>query len=348
MKHELVQAHVPYRQVFMKAPPKRRLWSNWFVEKMHLAIEIVDPAEAPVAYEVCFGPDGLPRQFGYPIRSYLNDLWWPVGGDYNYILHSETFATMLQDGHPETLVLLDPSFQSSIKSRPLSPFPEEWRRVEHDYNNLENQRAAAQRGASTVIFCNDGTFVRGGEPVYYAVPEGREDDKSLSLGVGISDLRREADGTSRSVPGPTRSERISSARRGFAFGIGEIDDAVRSLRASGYAVDRNNYGIEVLTECHRAETAPLVCARELARHLFVGSDEDESFATRLLQQVPIVGYVAREHTDEDLSVEALRHLCASDSWFPEEEVRAARSILERVRTVPLSPEDDAWLSALAS
>jgi hypothetical protein len=64
MQYELVKAPIPYRQVFKRPPPKRKLWSNWFVEKMDLAIEVVDPKDAPVAYEVRFGPDDGPRQFG--------------------------------------------------------------------------------------------------------------------------------------------------------------------------------------------------------------------------------------------------------------------------------------------
>jgi hypothetical protein len=55
---------------------------------------------------------------------------------------------------------------------------------------------------------------------------------------------------------------MSCARRGFAFGIGEIDEAVRALEARGYAVKRN-YGIDVLLERHRADTAPMMCAREV-------------------------------------------------------------------------------------
>ena len=169
-RYELVKAHIPYQQVFKLAPPKRKLWSNWFVEEMDLKIEIVDPNDAPIAYEVRFGSEDSPRHCGYPIRSYENSLWWPVGGDYNYILHPETFATMLKDGHRETLTLLDPSFAGCIEQRPLHTFPNDYRRVDHDWNNLVNQQAIAQRGASTTIFCGDGTFVRGGEPVFYALP----------------------------------------------------------------------------------------------------------------------------------------------------------------------------------
>lgn len=97
-QYELVQAHIPFRQVFKLASPKRKIWCDWFTEQMDLRIEVVDPSDAPVAYDVRFGPEDLPRRFGYPIRSYENGLWWSVGGDYNYILHPETFATMLKMG----------------------------------------------------------------------------------------------------------------------------------------------------------------------------------------------------------------------------------------------------------
>ncbi len=257
MQYQLVEARIPYLQVFKRSPPKRKLWSNWFVEKMDLAIEVVDPTDAPVAYNVRFGPDDCPRQFAYPVRSYQDALWWPIGGDYNYILDPETFATMLQDGHPETLVLLDPSFAGCIEQRPLPTFPKDYRRVDHDWNNLGNQQAIAQRGASTTIFCGDGTFVRGGEPLFYALPCGADDDKDITLAVGISDSKRQPVGTSRSEPGPDRSARMSAARRGFAFGIGEIDEAMRNLEARGYTVNWN-YAIDVLTERHGLDTAPLM------------------------------------------------------------------------------------------
>jgi hypothetical protein len=349
MQYELVKAPIPYRQVFKYPPPKRRLWSAWFAEEMDLEIEIVDPKDAPVAYVVRFGAGASPRPLGYPIRSYQDGLWWPIGGDYNYILHPESFATVLQDGHPETLVLLDASFAGCIEQRPLRPFPDEWRRVEHDRNNLENQRAVAQRGASTTIFCGDGAFVRGGEPVFYALPQTHDGDKTLGLAVGLSDPKRETDGTSRSGPGPTRSARKSAAGRGLAFGIVEVDDAVRALETRGYTV-RRDYGIDVITKLHRPETAPLMCARELARHLFVESEKNEARSAHLRAEFAIVGLATSENADDDLCVEALRQVCASKdprvAFNFRNEIRAAKSILERVGNCRLSPEDDAAIGDL--
>jgi hypothetical protein len=349
MAYELVQAIIPYKQVFRYPSPKRKLWSNWFGESVDLRIEVVDSEEAPVAYEVRFGPDDAPGLLGYQIKSYQGGLWWPMGGDFNYVLHPESFATAMNDGHPQTLVLLDPSFAGCTERRPLRAFPERCSRVDHDSNNLANQQALAQRGASTTIFCAEGTYVRAGEPVFYAVPDDGENRKSVSIVVGVSDPKRETDCTSLSGPGPTRSDRMSCARRGFAFGIGEIDEAVRALEARGYAVKRN-YGIDVLLERHRADTAPMMCAREVARSLFVESDKAELRAARLREQVPVVGGAINEEQVDDLCVEALRQLCASNdpivAFGFRAEIRAAKAILGRLGIGALAPDDDDALGKL--
>lgn len=349
-QYELVQANIPFHQVFMLAPPKRKLWCDWFVEPVDLKVETVDPKDAPVAYEVRFGPEDSPRQFGYPIRKYLNDFWWPVGGDYNYILHPETFATMLKDGHPETLVLLEPSFADCISRRPLDTFPEDFRRVDHDWNNLENQRAIAQRGASMTIFCGDGTFVRGGEPVFYALPS-TNDDKNIALVVGISDMQREPDGTSRSEPGPGRPDRMSAARQGFAFDIGEIDEAVRDLESRGYTVSRN-CAIDVLIERHRSDKAALICARALAQSLAAIPETDHR-RDRLCAEIPVIAHAASEDQVVEQWIDVLHRLCSSNDpvvafGFPAER-RAAKNILGRLGIAPgsgLSPDDDDALGRL--
>jgi hypothetical protein len=350
-QYELVQAHIPYQQVFKLAPPKRKLWSSWFVEQVDLKIEIVDPNDAPIAYEVRFGPEDSPRQCGYPIRSYQNDLWWPVGGDYNYILHPETFARMLKDGHPETLILLDPSFAGSIEQRPLHTFPKDYRHVDHDWNNLVNQQAIAQRGASTTIFCGDGTFVRGGEPLFYALPYGADGDKNITMAVGISDTKRQPDGTSRSEPGPERSARMSAARRGFAFSIGEIDEAMRDLEARGYTVYRRN-AVDVLIDRHVPNAAPLMCARALAQSLVAVPEEDRR-RERLHAEIPVIAHAASEDEVADQWNDVLHRLCSSNDpivayGFPAER-RAAKAILQRLGVDPssgFSPDDDDALGRL--
>jgi hypothetical protein len=345
MQYELVKAQIPYRQVFRLPPPKRKLWSDWFVEKMDLRIEVVDPKDAPVAYNVRFGTGIWARHLGYPVRSYQDGLWWPIGGDYNYILHPGSFANVLHDGFPETLALLDPSFAGCIKRSPLRAFPDEYRRVDDDSNNLESQRALAERGASATIFCGDGTFVRGGEPLFYAFPCGADDDKNIDLAVGVSDIERDPDGTSRSEPGPGRSARMSAARQGFAFGIGEIDEAIQDLAARGYTVNRH-CAVDVLIERHAPDTAPLMCARALAQSLVAVPEKDRR-RERLHVEIPVIARAASEDRVANQRIDVLRRLCSSIDpvvayGFPAER-RAAKAILRRLGIEPsagLSPDDD--------
>ena len=354
MAYELVKANIPYRQVFKLPSPRWKLWSDWFGKTVDLRIEMVDPDSAPVAYEVRFGTAENPREFGYQIRSYDERLWWPLGGDYDYVLHPETFATLLEDGHSESLALLDPAFASCVEGQPLRVFPEEFRWVDHDQNNCEQRRAIAERGASKTIFCDDGVFVAAGEPILYAVPCGDWNGKDLSITVGVCDQERESNGTSHSEPGPGRLDRRSCACRGLAFDIGELNEAVRSLQARRYAVAQN-YSIDILLERHRPETAPLMCARELARFLFAESFKDGHRADRLRSEIPVTGAARNEHGVDDLCIEALRQLCSSNDpvvaydFF--EARRDAKAILNRLELiglgVTLAPEDGAALARLS-
>ena len=214
-QYELVQAHIPYRQVFKLASPKRKIWCDWFVEQMDLRIEVVDPSDAPVAYDVRFGPEDSPRQFGYPIRSYENGLWWPVGGDYNYILHPETFATMLKDGHPETLILLDPSFAGCIEQRPLPTFPKDYRRVDHDWNDLVNQQAIAQRGASTTNLRR--RHVRQGRRAALLRSPPTAPTATKTSSWPSASPTRNGSRTVRAGPSPGQSGRPECRRRGAAL-----------------------------------------------------------------------------------------------------------------------------------
>jgi hypothetical protein len=229
-RYELVKGHIPYRQVFKLAPPKRKLWSDWFVEQVDLAIEVV-------------------------------------------------------------------------------------------------------------------------EPLFYALPYGADGDKNITLAVGISDTKREPDGTSRSEPGPGRSARMSAARRGFAFGMGEIDEAMRNLEARGYRVSRN-CAIDVLIERHGPDTAPLMCARALAQSLAALPEKDHR-RERLRAEIPVIANATSEDQVVDQWVEVLHRLCSSNDpivayGFPAER-RAAKAILRRLGIDPssgFSPDDDDALGRL--
>lgn len=349
--YELVKVRVPYRQVFKRKPRGRTPFYRWFREDVDIKIDVVDADAAPVAYEVLFGPPTNPRSLSYQIRAYQDRLWWPLGGDYNYVVHRETFRTWLEDdGHPEILALLDPAFAAYEGPWPLAPFPEQrLEAVEHDMNNLEDRRAVAQRGASTTIFCGDGVFVQAGEPVFYATGDG----KSLSLAVGVSDPRRECCGKSSSEPGPTRLDRKDCARRGFAFGIAELDEGIRALQARGYSIEIP-YKVDVLLERHRPETAALLCARELAGALYEESKSEGRRAAGLRAGVPIIRAAADLFEVDALCVEVLHQLRSSRdavvAYDFVEERRSAQAILGRLDALgvglALAPEEDQALASL--
>src|ERR1700675_1220589 len=101
---------------------------------------------------------------------------------------------------------------------------------------------------------------------------------------------------------------------------------------------------------HRADTAPMMCAREVTRSLFVESNKAELRAARLREQVPVVGAAMNEEQVDDLCVEALRQLCASNdpivAFGFRAEKRAAKAILRRLGIGPLAPDDDDALGKL--
>ena len=144
---------------------------------------------------------------------------------------------------------------------------------------------------------------------------------------------------------------MSAARRGLAFGLGEIDQAVRDLEARGYTVKRN-YSIDVQIERHRPDTAPLMCARALAQSLAAVPENDHR-RERLNVEIPIIANATSEDQVMDEWVDVLHRLCSSNDpivayGFPAER-RAAKAILGRLGIDPssgFSPDDDDALGRL--
>ena len=351
MAYELIKARIPFRQVFKRLPHGRKRYYDWFRGEVELKIEVIDPVSAPVAYEVRFGPDTAPRALGYQIRSYRDELWWPLGGDYNYVVHHETFRTFLEEGRfLEYLALLDPSCRSYDGRWPLDPFPYWLKDVEHELNNAEDRRKAAEVGSCRTIICGDGVYVAAGEPILFVTGDGN----SLWLTVGVSDEDRECNDKSHAEPGPNRDTRKACARRGFAFAIDEMEEGVRALSGRGYNVN-GTYSIEVRLERHRPETAAVMCAQELAASLFEECSGDGRRAEALRAGIPILGAVQDKLEALGLRAEILGQLCASSNPVVAydflEERRAARSILERLDRfglgLSLEPAHEEALALLA-
>jgi hypothetical protein len=352
MGYELVKAHIPYRQFYVP-PPKRKVRNEWFGETVDLRIERVDPADAPVAYEVRHR-DMSWREHGYQVRVHEDLLWWPLDGGY-FGLTPARFATLLEQGYPRSLAMLDESLGRCARDLPdrvcpLRVFPEEFRRVEDDRNNLHNQKARANRGASKMLFCGNGVFVPAGEPLFYATTwSAAEEDRRLSVVVGPSDLDRESKYAVHTAPGP--HFRDMCLRRGFAFGIEEIGEGARAVQARGFTVMQVD-DIDVLSGRHRAETAPLLCGREIALHLFAVPQADWRHE-RLRAEIPAIGSATSETQIEVRWHDVLRQLCSSNdpivAFGFRREIRAAKAVLGRLGISvdeALAPEDDDALAAL--
>jgi len=352
MAYELIAARLPYRQAFLR-PRRRTTDYGWFRRDEQLRIDVVDPDAATVAYEVWLGPETSPRTSGYQILSYDDCLWWPLGGDYGRACHFENYADMLGRGATEALVSLHPAFAQCTSHSPPDPIPAELTLVDNDpYNNLADCLAFAHQGANETIIFGNGVFVEAGEPIFYAVPDER-DPKSLALQIGVSHTSRECGGTNLSEPGVALLDRKSSARRGHAFGIDELDEGLFALSERGYRLHHRSR-VDVLIKQHRAETAPLLCARELAEFLF-----DESFglnrkAEGLRANVPVIHAADDAQEVGGLSVATLEQLRSScDAIVAYEflrERRDAAAILKRLDSLghgaTLDPVDDTAIATL--
>jgi hypothetical protein len=352
MAYELVKARIPYRQLYVP-PPKRKVRDDWFSGIVQLRIERIDPTDAPVAYDVRHR-DMAGDEHRYQIRIHEGLLWWPLGGD-RFGLTFDRFAKLVEEGLPRSLAILDDPLGRCARELPshafpLPVFPEAYRRVNGELNNFHDQKARAERGASTIVICGEHVYVRAGEPIFYATAFSADDgDKRISIDIGCSHPSFEKSFAIHTPPDAVN--RRTCLRRGFAFGIDEIDEAVRTVQARGFRVMQVD-DIDVLIERHRPETAPLMCARELARRLFVVADMRRE---RLRAEVRAIGAATSGEQAEDQAVDALRQLRSSDdpimvSGFPGAR-RFAETILARLGIGPseaLAPEDDAALTALSA
>jgi len=337
---KVFKAQFPYVASFVR-PRRRTTEYGWFAETQDLIIEQVEESAAPVAFEI--GILDVGDLFAhYRIRSFRGRLWWQLGGDCDLVLRPEIFEGRLQEADFDALVALDASFAECTDERPLDPLPKEFTAVAEIIPQSHGDcLAAVQRGASKAIYCGEAVFVEAGEPIFYAVPSD-DDPKHLVLKVGSSDMTRESTERSRSLPGPYKSHRKSCARRGLAFGPSELEDGLCALEQRGYRILRASK-IEAMLEEPNAETAPQICAQELAEFLFTESTRDDERGDRLRLKLPVLSSIADTREARDRCIEILNEINSSIDPVVAfsllvEERRSASSILRRI--------DDAALRSL--
>ncbi|MET4091016.1 hypothetical protein [Bradyrhizobium sp. S3.5.5] len=352
---EPIKLRIPYTQEFVRKRCRNAEEVRFWDEEAVVVIDAVEPADAPIAYNVS-ETDALAErpELGscYSVRSYRGLLWWPLVEPDGFV-KVDDFLKFMADGHEGALIALDPTIEIPLNVSPLSPnaYFEQTPFRTLGAADLDKRRASVQRGAAELMFCDGKVYVAAGEPLYYLVHMPIKG--MLLLSVGAADIGRQ--GTPAvALPGPSSYSRHESACRGTAYAIGETEDEIR------LQLDRGNsiFGapkVEVVSECHRPDTAAKLCARVLAEFLWSEAQRDGHWTDPLRRSVPALGRAGDPAAkgDDLPHPEVLAQLAeCKDGRIMKEffrEIQEARSILRRLRSFGhglLTDVDDAALAAL--
>jgi hypothetical protein len=342
MRDHVVRSRFTYRMDYIcKGGTKPRC--SYLNDECPVAIREIDPAAAPVAYEITsLGPGG--RDEVHRIRSFGGSLWWPVA-DNSGPLKASDFLALTRNDWDAASAILDPLRRTYDLRRPSTD--EFFNNTSISKKGCSSTRVersnGAERDASRMIFCEGRVLVEAGDPVWYAVSDDETRD-GFGLFIGHSALDRR-NGAGYSTPGPDRGVRLTSARLARAFGLSEIEARLCSLRAR-----RIRYKSEITATQNRA-TGPAaeLCARAWAHYLW-------EIAWRypdLRKAMPAVADAAHPNPPP----EALPHrqmleqlVSIQDSNLEKRLsflITDAHQILERLRALEgLAEEDDAALARL--
>jgi hypothetical protein len=318
----------------------RKAWRADLTGECEVAIREIDPADAPVAYEITCLKSGSHHE----IRIFDGSLWWPMLEN-SVPLRATDFMAMAKNDRETASAILDPSHRTYDELRPtFEEFFENRVVREKGFRSAWSERSVgAEREASRMIFCEGHVLVEAGDPVWYAllVHETRD---SYDLFIGHSALdRRNAAGYS--TPGPDRGIRLTSARMARAFGLDEIEAAFGSL--SGRLIQ---YKSEIVAR-QDLSTGPAaeLCARALAHYLW----EKARWYPGLRCAIPAIAS-AHGAPPEELPVrQMMEQLAMYQDPYENRNISFlitdARRILERLSALErLAEEDTTALAALAT
>jgi hypothetical protein len=352
MNERLVPVRLPYKVDFVRKRHRNPDFANFWDDAVVLIRE-VDPADAPVVYRV-FDHDplfaGYRPEDGYCIRSIGDSLWWPLAYR-NALMTVSKFEELAASGNTSVLRAFAPSIRAGghMQSDSAAVY---FKRVEtrKTSSSLDASLLAAQSGSHRTAFVGDIVHVEAGAPLYFATgPETR-----LQVLSGSSSPDRKDDDGNCNTPSVSLFDRRRSAMRGFAFGIGEIDEFMSTPAAWGAVEVRRRSRIEAVGPRRRHDRAAPLCARFLAEAMWtLASMEGYDWTTALRYNVSAVAGAARSGaTYEGLPHgQVLEQLAATDEPALKarfaREICAARNILERLALADVADEDDAALSELS-
>jgi hypothetical protein len=256
MSDTVINVSVPYVVEFIRRRC-RTVESGIFWEDGTVAIRTVPAERAPVACCVCPGKNARTPEFS--VRSFDGRLWWPLfDGPRPMPARDYVASATKSDGVFLSMMNLSPATVSSPRRDAMQFFA---RRV-HAPQREERWRSA-ERVAHRTLFCDDLVYLQGGCPVYFGVPNGRPDDRMLSIVVGSAEPEC-VEIVSRYLPGPRPNERRAAACRSLIYGVESIGDEVDALRRRGFRVAFESKA-EVHAELRSNRDVSEICADALVR-----------------------------------------------------------------------------------
>ncbi|MGO4510170.1 hypothetical protein AB4Z51_24450 [Bradyrhizobium sp. 2TAF36] len=341
---------VPYEQWFV---PRRcrTMRPDWFMDQRPVMIPLVEPEEAPIAYRIKSNPLPLaPDECrDYAVRVLDEKFWWPLSrSDGKGFVSPAEFSQAAATGLPQAVLAIDPSISVPTGRWPLNLFDQGSVRSVGE-SDRELRWGYVQANRLRLAFCGNQVLVEAGEPVFYAVPS--RGGVEIDVGPSAWDRCKQRD----ELPGPDRQQRREAARKGLAFGLGEVEGGLRVLADNGFGVHRTA-DIEILICASETGAAALLCARALAEFLWEEAGHDGFWTDALKRSVrAIANSGAPGASAQDL---VHRDVLEQIAWSNDtvvlreyfKEVRAARDILARWKVLGISgfaAKDDAALALLA-
>jgi hypothetical protein len=342
----LVEVAIPFIQTIRR--PRCRPKDVWLWKHHKVAIRIITPEEAPVAYRVTPTDDQIGDHPEYVVRGFDHRYWWPVLHWDDIPVSQAAFVRRVRrrrcDG--EFLSLLNCAAPSKEEPEAVEEYFERVLVKEILGTNFDERLLLAQRGADELAFCDGLLLASAGPPVWCAV-----DLLSRYIGISPSSCTPDCKGNIK-LPG------LAVHTRRQCAAAGDVADC-RESGISGHLLVRPGK-VEQTVEILGPDAPPVAaefCAREFVRLLpeafgFWGRHGREKLRTHM--PVLAASFDNGGLGEDPPYLSLLEELVSggrSVTPFREADIDRASEILSRLKQAAapaMAPEDDDALSWIAS